>query len=95
MCEVGFVPDFGVRAGAETRPQECDDSPSAGLVLERASANSMLALKEYLLDYASGDTQTIAAGIIQEELARLSKKVRNQTLELMEETEAGFRGQRL
>ncbi len=95
MSEVGFVPDFEAGGGADSRPREGDDSAAARHALERRAANSLLALKEYLLDYASEDTQTIAAGTIQEELARLSKKVRNQTLELMEETEAGFRGQRL
>jgi 2-iminoacetate synthase len=94
MCEVGLVPDFSVgeRVEAETLPE---DPRAARPSLERSVANALLALKEYLLDYASDDTQGIAGGVIQDELARLSKKVRNETLELMEETEAGFRGQRL
>ncbi|MCE5237369.1 radical SAM protein [bacterium] len=95
MCEVGFVPDFCAVSGAGPEPPADAGPDAARLALDHKAANSLLALKEYLLDYASEDTQTIAAGIIQEELARLSKKVRNQTLELMEEAEAGFRGQRL
>ena len=95
MSEVGFVPDFHAGASDLDPAAAGDDPQAARQALDRKAANSLLALKEYLMDYASEDTQTIAAGVIQDELARLSKKVRDQTLERMEETEAGFRGQRL
>lgn len=96
MCEVGFVPNFCVECYAQIRQKLSDDSRQAERYpVHRAAANSLLALKEYLLDYASPETQNVAAGIIQEELARLPRKVRDATLDLMEEAEAGLRGQML
>lgn len=96
MCEVGFVPNFCVDCYIQTRQKLSDDTRElVRFPVHRTAANSLLALKEYLLDYASSATQNVAGAVIQDELARLPAKIRNQTLELMEEAEAGFRGQML
>lgn len=96
MCEVGIVPNFCTDCYVHIRhllrqdgrnPERCP--------VHRCAPNSLLALKEYLLDHASPDTQTMGERLIQEELSRLPKKLRDTTLELMEEAEAGFRGQML
>lgn len=96
MCEAGFIPNFCLACYAPRRraggieapvPQQC--------VQDNCAPNALLALKEYLMDYASGDTRTVGDRLIQAELARLAEQVRAATLELMEEAEAGLRGQTL
>jgi hypothetical protein len=47
------------------------------------------------MDYASPETQKVGGRLIQNELAHLSDDVRALALELMEEAEAGLRGQML
>lgn len=96
MCEVGFVPNFCVDCYVRIRellkhgghdPERCPT--------HRCSPNSLLALKEYLVDFASPETQRMGERLIQVELASLPQKLRDTTLDVMEEVEAGFRGQML
>lgn len=94
MCDAGFVPYIGTaespkryRVTLPRRPGEELSTP------ERRSANSLLALREYLMDYASPDTMRLGEAIIQRELVRLPADLRDMTLKLMEEAEAGLRGQ--
>jgi 2-iminoacetate synthase len=93
MAESGFVPNFCVNCYTprrrSTTMEEAHPKPCVG---ERCSANALLGLKEYMMDYATPETQTVGARLIQQELARLPEAVRESTLELMEETEAGIRG---
>jgi 2-iminoacetate synthase len=96
MCEVGFVPNFSVDRVAQPRqPVGVNDHHPDQYPIHRTAANSLLALHEYMLDLAATTGRDLLAGTIQEELARLPKKVRDETLLLMEEAEAGLRGQRL
>jgi 2-iminoacetate synthase len=93
MAESGFVPNFCVNCYTprrrSTSMEEAHPKPCVG---ERCAANALLGLKEYMMDYATPETQTVAARLIQGELAKLTEPVREATLELMEETEAGIRG---
>lgn len=83
LCEVGFVPDLVVhRSGHAGQGAH-----------ERATANALLALKEYLLDHASPETQTVGERLIQSELGRLPERLRAVTIDLIEEIEAGLRRQ--
>lgn len=86
MADLGFVPNFNLPSGADAA------EPSAS-ALTREAANALLALKEYLMDYASPDTRTVGERLIQKELVRLPARERAMTLDLMEEAEAGLRGQ--
>jgi 2-iminoacetate synthase len=93
MADSGFIPNFCVNCYTPRRRstsiEEAHPRPCVG---ERCSANALLGLKEYMMDYATPDTQVVGARLIQHELARLTEPVREATLELMEETEAGIRG---
>lgn len=96
MCEVGFVPNFSTdRYPLVRRGAGAEDPDEELAVAHRAAANSLLALHEYLLDQAAPATRNLLVGTIQEELARLPKRIQDQTLSLMEEAEAGLRGGRL
>jgi 2-iminoacetate synthase len=94
MCEAGFVPNLCVacfaagRRGGTGRPGACQPSDTL-----RCAANALLALKEYLMDFASPDTQSVGGRLIQSRLSLLPEDIRRTTLELMEEAEAGLRGQ--
>ena len=89
MAEVGFIPNLCVTSAAEVKRTPAGEFS----VIERDGANALLALKEYVMDYASPETRLIGERLIQSELAKLPKKLRDMTLDLMEEAEAGFRGQ--
>jgi len=96
MCDVGFVPNFcGVCFVQRRHEALVDQAPAPARAPERCAPNALLALNEYLLDYASSETKTVAGRLIQGELARLPAEVRQMTLELMAEAEAGLRGQML
>jgi 2-iminoacetate synthase len=96
MCEVGFVPNLCAACFVQRRraggPDETD---SESRVQDRCAANALLCLREYLMDYASPETQTIGERLIQAELARLPDGVRGVTFDYMKEAEAGLRGQLL
>ncbi|MCE5218314.1 [FeFe] hydrogenase H-cluster radical SAM maturase HydG [bacterium] len=96
MCDAGMVPSFCVACYVKRRRQSVrtEGSPVERLQ-ERCQPNALLCLKEYLMDYASPATQTVGERVIQQELARLPEKARSMTLDLMEEAEAGLRGQTL
>jgi 2-iminoacetate synthase len=87
MCEGGFLPSF---CGACVTPgaPAADMSPA-----DRSAANALLALREYLLDHASAETQNVGGRLIQHKLAALPEKLRAHTLDLMAEAEAGLRRQ--
>lgn len=94
LCDAGFLPSLcascdGARpAGAgATDPDLC--------LQDRSSANALVALKEYLLDHASPETQAMAGKVIQAQLSLLPEDTRRLAVELMEEVEAGLRRQRL
>lgn len=90
------MPNFCVDCYSQTRQHASrSDHYLDRHPVHRTAANSLLALQEYLLDQATPATRDLATGTIQEELARLPHKVREQTLALMEEAEAGLRGQQL
>lgn len=91
MSEVGFVPNFC--SSCYPVPNEAKKSERLSLTCthERCAANALLAFKEYLLDHASPQTQTLGEQVLQRELARLPEDVRNLTLDLLEEIEAGMR----
>ena len=96
MCEAGFVPNFcGVCFLQRRREALVEHAATAIRVQDRCAPNALLALNEYLLDYASPETKTVAGRLLQGELARLPAGVRQMTLELMAEAEAGLRGQML
>lgn len=94
MCEARFVPNL---CGPHDAPaRRVDLLTEAGLHVagrERRTVNALLALKEYLMDYGSPETRAVGERLIQQELAQLPDRVRAVTLELMEEAEAGLRGQ--
>jgi 2-iminoacetate synthase len=96
MCEAGFVPNFCVAcyANMPRRRAGADGLPEA-YAADHSAANSLLALKEYLMDHASPETANMGERLIQQELGRLSERERNLTVELMEEIEAGMRRQML
>ncbi len=96
MCEAGVIPNFCLTCYAPRRHADGLDAPKPqACVQPRCAANSLLALKEYLMDYATAQTQTLGDRLIQAQLARLPEDVRGMTLDLMEEAEAGLRGQML
>lgn len=92
MLEQRFIPDFCVACYARRRrrgepavfPEPREETLCA--------PNALLALKDYLMDFASPDTRVLGERVIQAELARLPESARTMTLELMEEAEAGLRG---
>ena len=96
MCEAGFLPNFCVGCYVKRRRAaiRAEDSPLER-IRERCAPNALLCLKDYLMDYASSETQNIGGRLIQQELAKLPEKLRGTILELMEEAEAGIRGQLL
>ena len=93
ICEAGFVPNLCAACYTQTR-READPERTRrpSHTSESCGANALLALKDYLMDFASPDTQTVGGRLIQAELARLAGSTRALTLELMEEAEAGLRG---
>jgi 2-iminoacetate synthase len=95
MCEAGVVPNLCMACYAQRRKQTVFCSGDRTDQHRRCAPNALLALKEYLMDYASPDTQKVGGRLIQHELSRLSDDVRLMALELMEEAEAGLRGQML
>jgi 2-iminoacetate synthase len=96
MCEVGFVPNLCAACFIQRRrgggPDETDSESRSQ---DRCAANALLALREYLMDYASPETQTVGERLVQQELAQLPESVRSATFEYMKEAEAGLRGQML
>jgi 2-iminoacetate synthase len=96
MAEGGFVPNFCAACFAQRRRAALREETSP-LELARAhcAPNALLSLKEYLMDYASPPTRAVGDRLIQQELARLPEAARATTLGLMEEAEAGLRGQLL
>lgn len=96
MAEGGFVPNFCAACFAQRRRAALRDQASPlDLAREHCAPNALLSLKEYLMDYATPETRSIGDRLIQQELARLPETVRAATLGLMEEAEAGLRGQLL
>ncbi len=96
MAEVGFVPNLCAACYVQRRRAPVVEGIiSPQVATDRCAPNALLALKEYVMDYASPETQTVVCRLIQGELARLPEDVRQLTLELMEEAEAGLRGQML
>lgn len=94
MAEHNFIPNFCVACSTRHRPAKgIKARPSRLDHYDECAANALLALKEYLMDYASADTRTVGERLIQRELVRLPEKLRQVTLDLMEEAEAGLRGQ--
>ena len=94
MCEAGFVPNLCVACYMPQRRRSAASAASREFAQpQRCLANSLLALKEYGMDYASADTQAVIERLVQRDLGQLSEGLRNLTLELMEEAEAGLRGQ--
>ena len=95
MCDAGVVPNLCMACYAQRRKQTVFCSGDKTETHKRCAPNALLALKEYLMDYASPETQKVGGRLIQNELAHLSDDVRALALELMEEAEAGLRGQML
>ena len=96
MAQHGFIPNLCVSSPAW--PAETASQPTAERRFAAAtecSANALLALKEYLMDYAASETQAVGEQLIERELTRLPAELRQITLDLMEEAEAGLRGQRV
>jgi 2-iminoacetate synthase len=94
MCAAGFVPD--ICAGDTVNHYRVALKRARGEQIspaERRTANSLLGLREYLMDYASPETARLGEAVIQRELAALPADLREMTLKLMEEAEAGLRGQ--
>jgi len=90
MTEFGFVPNLCANcAVAARRPAGARNR----CVNERCGPNSLAALKEYLLDHASPETQVMGDRLIQQELSRLPERLRSDTLDLLQEVEAGLRRQ--
>jgi len=95
LCEAGFVPDL---CSTQRSPRDRVVQAHGALestTAERRAANSLLSLREYTMDYASPDTKRVADAVVQRELARLPRRVRSQTLQLMVQAEAGLRRQTL
>lgn len=96
MCDAGVVPSFCAACyGNRDRALVREDMTPQERVARHCTPNALITLKEYLMDHASPETRTVGERLIQRELARLPEKIRAATLELMEEAEAGFRGQLL
>jgi 2-iminoacetate synthase len=95
MCEAGVVPNLCVACYAQRRKPTVFCSSDKTETHMRCAPNALLALKEYLMDYASPDTQNVGARLIQTQLSRLSEDIRALALDLMEEAEAGLRGHML
>lgn len=91
MSEVGFVPNFCASCYPAPEGGTPDQRLGRTCTDERCAANALLSFKEYLLDHASPGTQTLGEQVLQRELARLPEDVRNLTLDLLEEIEAGMR----
>lgn len=93
MADAGFVPNFCVNCHTARHQTVCGTPAKQGnCVNECCQANALLSLKEYMLDYATPETQMVGARLIQRELSRLPEGLRQATLERMEETDAGIRG---
>jgi 2-iminoacetate synthase len=91
MAEAGFVANFCAACYGNRPPVNAQpDTFRHPCVFDRCGPNSLLALKEYLLDHASSDTQAICERVIQRELALLPEQLRGLTFELMEEVEAAL-----
>ena len=92
MCEYGFVPNLCTSCYATRRREALRGGLSpAALTGGYCVPNALLALKEYLMDYASPQTKVLVERVIQTELGRLPDKGREEVLERMEEIEAGLR----
>lgn len=96
MCEAGFVPNFCPRSYAHSKQRTNAQARHSELeTAHRDAANSLLALQEYLLDEAAPQTLDLGTGIIQDELARLPRRICDSVLAMMDEARAGLHGQRL
>jgi 2-iminoacetate synthase len=96
MCDAGVIPSFCTACYTQRRRALVREQMSPqDRIAEHCTPNALLTLKEYLMDYASPETRTVGERLIQRKLAKLPEKIRAVTLELMEEAEAGFRGQLL
>jgi 2-iminoacetate synthase len=92
MCEYGFVPNLCTSCYARRRREALRGAANPkALTGGYCAPNALLALKEYLMDFASPQTKIVVERVIQAELGRMPEKQRAEVLERMEEIEAGMR----
>lgn len=93
LLDMGHIPSFCTACYREGRTGDRFMSLcKSKQILNVCGPNALLTLKEYLMDYASDDTQRKGEEIIQKELANIpNEKVREKTKEYLQEIENGNR----
>jgi len=92
LCKDNYVPSFCTACYRTGRTGErFMGLAKHGEIHNMCGPNALLSLKEYLIDYAEGDTQVEGERILAENLEDLSPKMRRKTMELLAKIEAGER----
>ncbi|MCC2717398.1 [FeFe] hydrogenase H-cluster radical SAM maturase HydG [Finegoldia magna] len=93
LLDMGHIPSFCTACYREGRTGDRFMSLcKSKQILNVCGPNSLLTLKEYLMDYASDETKKKGEEIIQKELANIpNEKVREKTKEYLQEIENGNR----
>lgn len=94
LCKDNYIPSFCTACYRTGRTGERFMSLAKhGEIHHMCGPNALLSLKEYLIDYAEGETRDEGERVLAECLEDMEPKLRRKTLELLARIEAGDRDQ--
>jgi len=92
LCKDNYIPSFCTACYRTGRTGErFMGLAKHGEIHHMCAPNALLSLKEYLIDYAQGDTRDEGERVLAECLEDLDPKLRKKTMELLAKIEAGER----
>ncbi len=93
LMRLGYIPSFCTACYREGRTGDRFMSLlKSGQIVNCCQPNALMTLKEYLEDYASGDTRAIGEELIAREIQNVpNEKVRERALQYLEELKGGKR----
>ncbi len=92
LCKDNYIPSFCTACYRRGRTGEhFMDLAKHGEIHKMCAPNALLSLKEYLLDYADGETREQGERIIAESLEELEPRLRTKTMQLLARIEQGER----
>ncbi len=93
LMRLGYIPSFCTACYREGRTGDRFMSLlKSGQIVNCCQPNALMTLKEYLEDYASGDTRAIGEELIAKEIQNVpNEKVRERALQYLEELKGGKR----
>ena len=92
LCKDNYIPSFCTACYRKGRTGEnFMGLAKHGEIHKMCAPNALLSLKEYLIDYAEGDTRVEGERVLAESLEGLQPALRKKTVELLAKIEAGER----